>query len=97
VLGAALRLLSFFTAQALLRIWLRDNELARQASNLLSLLLAGNFMNGLCHMPYQAQLAHGITRFSLLVNALAAIVLVPSIFIVDPFMAQLALQRFGLL
>jgi O-antigen/teichoic acid export membrane protein len=84
VLGGSVAAIVIFHSEALLRIWLRDNELARQASNLLSLLLAGNFMNGLCHMPYQAQLAHGITRFSLLVNALAAIVLVPSIFIVVP-------------
>lgn len=84
VLGGSVTAIVIFHSEVLLRIWLRDNELARQTSTLLSLLLAGNFMNGLCHMPYQAQLAHGITRFSLMVNALAAIILVPLIFIFVP-------------
>lgn len=84
VLGGSVAAVVIFHAEALLRIWLRDNELARQTSTLLALLLAGNLMNGLCHMPYQAQLAHGITRVALRVNSLAAAVLVPLIFIVVP-------------
>lgn len=84
VLGGSVAAIVIFHSEALLRIWLRDNELARQTSSLLALLLAGNLMNGLCHMPYQAQLAHGMTRFPLLVNTLAATVLVPLIFIVVP-------------
>lgn len=84
VLGGSVAAIVIFHAEAVLRIWLHDNELAHQTSSLLALLLAGNLMNGLCHMPYQAQLAHGMTRFSLLVNTLAAAVLVPLIFIVVP-------------
>lgn len=84
VLGGGVAAVVIFNAEALLRIWLHDKELARQTSTLLALLLAGNLMNGLCHMPYQAQLAHGITRFALLVNTLAAAVLVPLIFLVVP-------------
>lgn len=84
VLGGSVAAVVIFHAEALLRIWLRDNELARQTSTLLALLLAGNLMNGLCNMPYQAQLAHGITRVALRVNALAAAVLVPLIFVVVP-------------
>lgn len=84
VLGGSVAAVVIFHAEAVLRIWLHDNELAGQTSSLLALLLAGNLMNGLCHMPYQAQLAHGITRFPLLVNTLAAAVLVPLIFIVVP-------------
>ncbi len=84
VLGGSVAAIVIFHSEALLRIWLHDNELARQTSSLLAFLLAGNLMNGLCHMPYQAQLAHGMTRFPLLVNTLAAIVLVPLIFIVVP-------------
>lgn len=84
VLGGSVAAIVIFHSEALLRIWLHDNELAHQTSSLLALLLVGNLMNGLCHIPYQAQLAHGMTRFPLLVNALAATVLVPLIFIVVP-------------
>ncbi len=84
VLGGSVAAIVIFNSEALLRVWLQNNELARQTSNLLALLLLGNFMNGLCHMPYQAQIAYGITRLSLLVNVLAAIVLVPAIFVVVP-------------
>ena len=84
VLGGSIAVVIIFNAEAALRIWLQDHDLARQASPLLTLLLAGNLMNGLCHMPYQAQLAHGITHFALTVNALAAAVLVPLIFVVVP-------------
>jgi O-antigen/teichoic acid export membrane protein len=84
VLGGSVAAVVIFHAEAVLGIWLHDNELARQTSSLLTLLLAGNLMNGLCHMPYQALLAHGITRLSLLINTIAALVLIPLIFLVVP-------------
>ena len=84
VVGGSAAAIVIIHAETILRIWLHDNELAGQTSTLLALLLVGNLMNGLCHMPYQAQLAHGITSFALKVNALAAAILVPLIFIIVP-------------
>lgn len=84
ILGGSVTIVAIFNAQALLYVWLRDIDLARQTYLLFALLLGGNFLNGLCHMPYQAQLAQGITRFALRVNAMAAAILVPLIFIVVP-------------
>jgi O-antigen/teichoic acid export membrane protein len=84
VIGGSVASVVICNSETLLRVWLQDSVLAHQTSSLLSLLLAGNLMNGLCHMPYQAQLAHGITRFAVLVNACAAAVLIPLIFIIVP-------------
>ena len=83
-LGGGVAVTAIFHAETLLRIWLRDDELARQTSMLFFLLLTGNFLNGLCHMPYQAQLAYGITRLILIINAWAVAVLIPMIFWVVP-------------
>jgi O-antigen/teichoic acid export membrane protein len=50
------------------------------ASLLISLLVIGNALNGLMHMPYALQLAHGWTRLAFIQNAVAVILLAPAIY-----------------
>jgi O-antigen/teichoic acid export membrane protein len=71
-------------SETLLQVWTQDQELAVKAAPLLSLLMLGNLLNGLVHMPYQAQLAHGWTSLGVKVNAVAVLFIVPAILWVTP-------------
>lgn len=72
--------LAFFSDHLVL-LWTRDVELTRTVAPLVSLLAIGNMLNGLMHMPYTLQLAHGWTRLAVMTNIIAVLVLVPSIYI----------------
>ncbi|MBK6961248.1 MAG: oligosaccharide flippase family protein [Gammaproteobacteria bacterium] len=78
VVPAAL-VLAFF-ADHLVLLWTRDAELTRAVAPLVSLLVIGNMLNGLMHLPYSLQLAHGWTRLTATVNLAAVVVLVPAIY-----------------
>lgn len=75
VLPAA-ALLVFF-ARDLLTLWTRSGELAASVAPLLALWTIGSTLNALMHIPYAAQLAHGWTRLSLLLNTMAVALLAP--------------------
>jgi O-antigen/teichoic acid export membrane protein len=45
------------------------------------MLLIGNMLNGLYFIPYNLQLAHGWTRFTININVIALVVLVPVIYL----------------
>ena len=79
VVPAAL-VLAFF-ADHLLLLWTRDAELTRAVAPLVSLLVIGNMLNGLMHLPYSLQLAHGWTRLTLRVNLVAVVLLTPAIYL----------------
>jgi O-antigen/teichoic acid export membrane protein len=66
-------------APAVLRIWTGDAEVAARAAPVLALLLAGTALNGIMHMPYALQLAHGWTALSLRINLAAAVLLPPAL------------------
>lgn len=80
--SAALVLIAF--AKPLLTIWTSDADLAARAAPLVQMLAAGNLLNGLMFIPYQAQLAVGWTGLALRINAAAVLVIVPAILIVAP-------------
>lgn len=71
-------------SETLLQVWTQDQELVVKVAPLLSLLVLGNFLNSLVHMPYQAQLAHGWTGLGVKVNAAAVLLIVPAILWVTP-------------
>jgi O-antigen/teichoic acid export membrane protein len=64
--------------------WSGNPGLARDVGPILSVICLGTFLNCLIYMPYQLQLAHGWTGLAMRTNAVAALVLVPSLFIVVP-------------
>jgi len=79
VAGSAAIVLILFS-ETLLRLWTQDSELAVRTAPLLSLLALGNMLNGLMHMPYMTQLAHGWTSLAVRINIIAVGIIVPAIF-----------------
>lgn len=71
--------LTFFSREVML-LWMRDPGSSPAAASLVSMLAFGNMLNGFMYIPYMAQLAHGWTRFTVIVNSIAVIVLVPAIY-----------------
>jgi O-antigen/teichoic acid export membrane protein len=79
IAGSAAIVLIFF-AETFLILWTQDGELAGRVSLLLRLLVLGNLLNGLMHMPYQMQLAHAWTSLGIYVNTIAVLFIVPALF-----------------
>ena len=72
--------LSLFAEDVLL-LWTRNAATAAATAPLVSILAVGTLCNGLMHTPYALQLAHGQTRFTVVVNLFAVCILVPSLYI----------------
>jgi len=83
VLGSAALMLIVFS-ETFLHLWTQDAALAHRTAPLLSLLTLGNLLNGLCWMPYQAQLAYGWTGLGMRINSVAVFIIVPAILWVTP-------------
>lgn len=66
-------------SETIMRLWTQDPELASRSATLLSLLALGNLFNGLMHMPYYIQLAHGWTSLSTWINIVSIVVIIPTI------------------
>ena len=79
VVPAAL-VLSLFSEHVLL-LWTRNVATTAAVAPLVSLLVIGTMLNGLMHIPYTLQLAHGWTRFAIIMNTVSVLVLVPAIYI----------------
>lgn len=79
VVPAAL-VLSLF-ADHLLLLWTRDVAISAAVAPLVSLLVIGTMLNGLMHIPYTLQLAHGWTKLTVYVNGVSVLVLVPAIYV----------------
>ncbi len=69
-----------FFSQELVHLWTGNLALATNIAPVVSLLLIGTAINGAMHFPYAAQLAHGITRLPLIINAVLLVILIPLIF-----------------
>lgn len=64
-------------SRELLLAWTGDPEKAEKAYVVLSMLLAGNTLNGLASLPYTLQLANGCTSISLAMSITAMVIMVP--------------------
>lgn len=84
VLAGSAAIVMIIFSETFLRLWTQDYELAEKVAPLLSLLMLGNLLNGMVHMPYQAQLAYGWTGLGVKVNIVAVLVIVPAILWVTP-------------
>lgn len=67
-----------FHSQLVLYIWTGDAELSKSASMMVSVLLIGNFLNGLVQFPYNLQLASGRIRLIITINIIGIFTVVPS-------------------
>jgi hypothetical protein len=56
-----------FFSEDILYYWVRDVSIVTQVTPIASLLFIGGAINGVMIMPYALQLAHGMTRLSLLI------------------------------
>jgi O-antigen/teichoic acid export membrane protein len=65
----------------ILQLWTRNAEVAHNAGPIASVLVVGTAINGLMHLPYALQLAHGWTSIGLRINILLTITLVPAVWI----------------
>ena len=84
VLAGSAAIVMILFSETFLRLWTQDTDLAARTAPLLSLLMLGNLLNGLVHMPYQAQLAYGWTGLGVKVNIVAVLFIVPAILLVTP-------------
>lgn len=76
-------MLSIFSG-GVVYMWSGNSDLSSNTAPLLSVLVLGCFLNGLAHIPYQLQLAHGWTSLLVKVNAIVVVGLVAGIFIFVP-------------
>jgi O-antigen/teichoic acid export membrane protein len=58
-------------------LWTGNPNLATSVAPIVSLLLIGTSFNGAMHFPYALQLAYGLTRIPLLINAILLVTIVP--------------------
>lgn len=84
VLSGSMAIVLILFPYPLLTLWTQDPVLAAKAAPLLSLLMLGNFMNGLMYIPHHTQLAFGWTRLALWSNLIAVTIILPSILWVVP-------------
>jgi O-antigen/teichoic acid export membrane protein len=83
VVGGTSAVLIFYSDWILL-LWTGNETLKDNSSILVSVLTFGNMLNCLMWIPYQGQLAYAWTGFSIKVNALAIIILIPLIILITP-------------
>lgn len=79
LIGSIALMLFFFPAEILLA-WTGDPVITQETAPLLRLLALGTFLNGLMHIPYMLQLAHGWAGLAVKVNLVAVTLLVPAMF-----------------
>jgi len=61
----------------IIQAWTGNSALARGAGSILPALAVGTALNGVMHVPYALQLANGMTRLPLMINAILLVVVSP--------------------
>ena len=79
VMPASLILIVF--ARPILFLWSGNPTMTDAVAPLVRVLAFGNMLHGLMHTPYMLQLAYGWTRFNVIVNSFAIVLLLPAIYI----------------
>ncbi|MEO6453695.1 MAG: oligosaccharide flippase family protein [Ginsengibacter sp.] len=72
--------LLFFTKDILF-IWTGNSTTSENTYQMAQILIVGSILNSLMVMPYNLLLANGLTKFTIYQNTIAAIVLVPMLFV----------------
>jgi len=68
--------LAFFSFE-ILTLWTGDPDTARRTASLLTVMVVGTAINGLMHVPYALQLAHGWTSIGLALTVTQVAVFLP--------------------
>ena len=74
-------LVLIFFMKDILKIWTNNPVTTDKTSLMAQILLGGSILNSLMVMPYNLLIASGWTRFTIYQNSIAAIILVPLLFI----------------
>ncbi len=69
--------LLLFSGEGLIRLWTRNDDLARAVAPLVALLAMGSALHGVMYLPYALQLAYGKTRLALRINTILLVTQVP--------------------
>ena len=80
IVSGGFTILMVFNSKLLLYLWTQDAELSSNVSPILTLLIIAVFLSGLIWIPYQAQLAYGWTKFSIVLNTITLLVMMPTIY-----------------
>jgi O-antigen/teichoic acid export membrane protein len=64
-------------SEQILTLWTKNPALASSAAPIVSVFLIGSALNGVMHFPYALQLAFGMTRLPLIINAILVTVMIP--------------------
>ena len=64
-------------AEELVQLWTGDAAIAVRVAPLISVLAIGSALHGVMYLPYALQLAYGLTRLPLTINAILMVVQVP--------------------
>ncbi len=81
--GSAALVIIFFTKD-LCDLWGIDGEVVNKVDPMIKLLVFGNLINGLTHIPYQMQLAHGWTSLTVRLMIGLTVVILPTIILIVP-------------
>ncbi|MES2919220.1 MAG: oligosaccharide flippase family protein [Pseudomonadota bacterium] len=73
-----------FFAHEVVWVWTGNSSTADAVAPVLSVWVVGSALNGLMHTPYLAQLAHGWSRLTVIVNAVAVAIIVPALLVLVP-------------
>lgn len=65
-------------SKELLYLWTGNPSIASSVSPVLSLFIIGTALNGAMHFPYALQLAYGLSRLPLMINAILVVVMIPT-------------------
>ena len=77
-------------SKELVYLWTGDPAMADAVAPLLSVWVVGTALNGLMHVPYAAQLAHGWPRLAMWINAISVVLAIPLLLILVPRYGALA-------
>jgi O-antigen/teichoic acid export membrane protein len=87
-------LVLLFFAKPAIFMWSGNLELAQNSAPILSVLVIGCYLNSLMWMPYQFQLANGVTKIILFGNLLATLIFVPGIYFLLPLFGVIGIAWF---
>jgi O-antigen/teichoic acid export membrane protein len=78
--GSAALVLCVFSKETLFA-WTGNLDTVRNASGVLVMLAIGTALNGLMHLPYALQLAHGWTRLFFVTNCVGVLLMIPATYL----------------
>jgi len=87
---ASVALTLVFFADVILLVWTNDADISVRVAPIMRVLVFGTMLNSMMLIPYNAQLAYGITSLATLINLVAVLVMVPALLFFVPIYGSMA-------